>query len=284
MSFSPVEGVGMLWQLTCTLLGAAVTARAQCNPARTTRHRRARPGPAEARARRHAKHFESPAAFAPAALVVLPPPGRVTGTFAYAVLKRAFDVAIGAMLLIAAAPLMGAIALGIAMALGRPVLFSQQRVGRGGRLFWLCKFRTLERRPIERSEVEWSAAASHPFATLLRRSGLDELPQLVHVLRGEMSLVGPRPERPHFVKVFEQQLPRYAARHHLEPGITGWAQVHGLRGDTSIQRRLEHDLFYLRHWSLGLDVRILLLTLRDVSAALWSLGRRKQCGGDTGVV
>jgi lipopolysaccharide/colanic/teichoic acid biosynthesis glycosyltransferase len=279
MSFSPVEGVGMLWQLTCTLLGAAVTARAQGNPARTTRHRRARPGTAEARARRHAKRFESPAT-----LVVVPPPDRVTGTFAYAVLKRAFDVAIGAIFLIAAAPLMGAIALGIAMTLGRPILFSQQRVGRGGRLFWLCKFRTLERRPIERSEVEWSAAASHPFATLLRRSGLDELPQLMQVLRGEMSLVGPRPERPHFVKVFEQELPRYAARHHLEAGITGWAQVQGLRGDTSIRRRLEHDLFYLRHWSLGLDVRILLLTVRGLSAALWSLGRGRQSDGDAGVV
>jgi lipopolysaccharide/colanic/teichoic acid biosynthesis glycosyltransferase len=107
---------------------------------------------------------------------------------------------------------------------------------------------------------------------------------LIHVLRGEMSLVGPRPERPHFVKVFEQELPRYAARHHLEAGITGWAQVHGLRGDTSIRRRLEHDLFYLRHWSLGLDVRILLLTVRGLSAALWSLGRGRQSDGDAGVV
>jgi lipopolysaccharide/colanic/teichoic acid biosynthesis glycosyltransferase len=157
-------------------------------------------------------------------------------------------------------------------------------VGRGGRFFRLCKFRTIERRPLKRSEVEWSAAASHPFAALLRRTGLDELPQLIHVLRGEMSLVGPRPERPHFVKVFERQLPCYAARHHLEPGITGWAQVHGLRGDTSIQRRLEYDLFYLRHWSLGLDVRILLLTVRGLSAALWSLGRGRQSGGGAGVV
>lgn len=254
----------MLWQLTCTLLAAAVTARAQ----------------------RHAAGElpAAPARLAPETLVVLPPSDKVTGTFAYAVLKRAFDVAIGTILLVAAAPLMGAIALGIAMTLGRPILFSQQRVGRGGRLFRLCKFRTLERRPLRRSEVEWSAAASHPFAALLRRSGLDELPQLIHVLRGEMSLVGPRPERPHFVKVFEQELPRYSARHHLEPGITGWAQVHGLRGDTSIQRRLEHDLFYLRHWSLGLDVRILLRTVLGLSAALWPLGRARQPNSDAGVV
>jgi putative colanic acid biosynthesis UDP-glucose lipid carrier transferase len=167
------------------------------------------------------------------------------------------------------------IALGIALTLGRPIFFSQQRVGRGGRSFRLYKFRTLDKRPLELSEVEWSAPASHPFAALLRLTGLDELPQLVNVLRGDMSLVGPRPERAHFVQRFQRRLPRYAARHHLQAGITGWAQVNGYRGDTSIERRLEHDLFYLKHWSLVFDLWILLLTVAGLATSLWGLARAR---------
>jgi lipopolysaccharide/colanic/teichoic acid biosynthesis glycosyltransferase len=152
-------------------------------------------------------------------------------------------------------------------------------VGRGGRLFRLYKFRTLEPRPLARSEVEWSAPAAHPLAALLRQTGLDELPQLVNVLRGEMSLVGPRPERPHFVKQFQKRLPDYAARHRLQAGITGWAQVHGFRGDTSIARRLEYDLFYLNHWSLRFDLWILLLTLGACAVNLWAFARGKPLDG-----
>jgi len=266
MSLSPLDGVGMLWQFTCAVFGAVLTARPQREPAKNVCPTNGQPA-AKVSARLHRRRSE------PRALAVTPPSGHVTGTFPYAVGKRVFDIVFGAACLVAAAPLMGAIALAIALTLGRPILFSQQRVGRGGRLFRLYKFRTLERRPVARSEVEWSAAASHPFTAFLRRSGLDELPQLIHVLRGEMSLVGPRPERPHFVGVFEQGLPHYTARHHLETGITGWAQVHGLRGDTPIRQRLEHDLFYLKHWSLGLDLRILLLTLQGLGANLWAVAR-----------
>ena len=193
--------------------------------------------------------------------------------------KRLVDVVVGAAWLLVAAPLMGLIAIGVAVTLGRPIFFSQQRVGRGGRLFRLYKFRTLEDRPLERSEVEWSAPAAHPFAALLRQTGLDELPQLINVLRGEMSLVGPRPERPHFVRQFERRLPGYAARHSLPAGITGWAQVNGFRGDTSIARRLEYDLFYLKHGSLRFDLWILLLTVGGFAAHVWTFVRGKRLVG-----
>jgi lipopolysaccharide/colanic/teichoic acid biosynthesis glycosyltransferase len=234
----------------------------------------AKKAPAQRRTRRTAARRPGRGSQARAALVVVPPVDRVSGTFAHAVAKRVLDVGLGVVCLAALAPLMAVIALGIALTLGRPILFSQQRVGRGGRLFRLYKFRTLDRRPLACSEVEWSAAASSPFTAFLRRSGLDELPQLVHVVRGQMSLVGPRPERPHFVESFQRRLPHYDARHHLRAGITGWAQIHGLRGDTSIRRRLEYDLFYLKHWSLGLDLRILALTARGLGAEIWRLARR----------
>jgi lipopolysaccharide/colanic/teichoic acid biosynthesis glycosyltransferase len=271
MSLSPLDGVGLLWQFTCTALGAVFASPSLCTTANRPRAPNRAPKPAVRRPRKGAKTS--------AALVVVPPADRVTNTFSYRVVKRALDVAVGLVCLAVAAPLMVAIACGIALTLGRPILFSQQRVGRGGRLFRLYKFRTLDRRPLACSEVEWAAAASHPFAAFLRRSGLDELPQLVHVLRGQMSLVGPRPERPHFVETFQRQLPHYAARQRLRAGITGWAQVHGLRGDTSIRQRLDHDLFYLKHWSLGLDLRILALTARGLSGEVWRLLRAKRFDG-----
>jgi lipopolysaccharide/colanic/teichoic acid biosynthesis glycosyltransferase len=263
MSLSPLDSAGLLWQVACTALGAVFASPSVRNAAD-------QPG-AHKQAPKTAPRRHPNSAKAHAALVVVPPADRITGTFTYRVVKRVFDVVAGAVCLAAVAPLMVAVAVGIASTLGRPSLFSQQRVGRGGRLFRLYKFRTLERRPLACSEVEWAAAASHPFAAFLRRSGLDELPQLIHVLLGQMSLVGPRPERPHFVEAFERQMPHYAARHHLRAGITGWAQIHGLRGDTSIRRRLDHDLFYLKHWSLGLDLRILALTARGLGAGF---GRR----------
>jgi lipopolysaccharide/colanic/teichoic acid biosynthesis glycosyltransferase len=214
----------------------------------------------------------------------LPAAERTAQTFRYAVCKRIIDVVLAAASLPAAAVLIGLITFGIWVTLGRPIFFSQQRVGRGGRLFRLYKFRTLEARPVECSEVEWSAPASHPFAAFLRRSGLDELPQLLNVLRGEMSLIGPRPERPHFVKVFQADLPAYGARHALHAGISGWAQVNGFRGDTSIARRLDHDLYYLHHWSLGFDLRILLLTLLGLASNLWMLVRGGRSDGVKGSV
>jgi lipopolysaccharide/colanic/teichoic acid biosynthesis glycosyltransferase len=279
MLLSPHGGVGMLWQITATLFGTVLAARSW-GQRPEDRERADLRVVAEKRA---ARRQHTPSRRSRAALQPVPAASRKTQTFSYAACKRALDLVLGAAFLLAAAPLMGVIALGVGLTLGRPFLFSQQRVGRRGRLFRLYKFRTLAKRSLARSEVEWSAPAPHPLAALLRHTGLDELPQLINVLRGEMSLVGPRPERPHFVKQFQKGLPNYAARHCLQPGITGWAQVHGYRGDTSIARRLEHDLFYLNHWSLGFDLWILLLTLGGLAANLWSFVRGKPLDRRTGM-
>jgi lipopolysaccharide/colanic/teichoic acid biosynthesis glycosyltransferase len=274
MLLSPHGGVGMLSQITGTILGSVLAARPW---GETSEHRRRVelrlvPTKRGRRRRRRARRSRQ-------ALAVVAARGQPAQSLAYRIGKRLLDVTLGAAWLLAAAPLLAAIAAGVVVTLGRPIFFSQQRVGRGGRLFRLYKFRTLDERPLARSDVEWSAPAAYPFAALLRETGLDELPQLVNVLRGEMSLVGPRPERPHFVKQFATRLPGYAARHSLPPGITGWAQVHGFRGDTSIARRLECDLFYLKHGSLRLDLWILLLTLGGFAAQLWTFVRSKRLVG-----
>jgi lipopolysaccharide/colanic/teichoic acid biosynthesis glycosyltransferase len=143
------------------------------------------------------------------------------------------------------------------------VLFHQERVGLDGKRFAMLKFRTM--RSDAESEGPRFAEPADPRATRmgtwLRRSSLDELPQLFNVLRGEMSLVGPRPERPVFIDRFRRRIPRYQLRHMVKAGMTGWAQIHGLRGNTSIEKRVEYDLYYIEHWSLLLDVRILARTL-----------------------
>ncbi|MBI3698305.1 MAG: sugar transferase [Acidobacteria bacterium] len=182
-------------------------------------------------------------------------------TFDYVFSKRLIDVAVSLAGLIVLAPLLAAIAAIIRLRSGRPVLLAQQRVGRGGRPFSLYKFRTLPVESLADADRRWNPPPTDHWGRFLRSTGFDELPQLFNVLRGEMSLVGPRPERPHFVDQFRRQLPFYATRHRFRVGITGWAQVHGWRGDTSIPRRVEYDLYYLRHWSLALDFRILWMTL-----------------------
>jgi len=160
-----------------------------------------------------------------------------------------------------AVPLL-AIASLLRLSRGPGVIFRQERVGLDGRRFQLLKFRTL--RPLD----EWESATTWNISTdgrltrlerFLRRSSIDELPQLINILRGDMSLVGPRPERPHFVNEFAA-IPRYPARHRVPCGLTGWAQVNGLRGDTSIEERARYDNYYIENWSLGLDLRILLRT------------------------
>ena len=143
------------------------------------------------------------------------------------------------------------------------MLYFQERVGRGGRKFTLIKFRTMRLNAEAETGPVWARQGDSRctwLGALLRRFSLDELPQLLNVLHGEMSLVGPRPERPCFVKEFVQKLPHYMDRHRVKPGITGWAQVNGWRGNTSISKRLEHDLFYVEHRSLRLNLRILLVT------------------------
>ncbi|MFF4650105.1 exopolysaccharide biosynthesis polyprenyl glycosylphosphotransferase [Streptomyces sp. NPDC001380] len=177
--------------------------------------------------------------------------------------KRALDVAAAAVLLVLAAPLLALCALAVRLDDGPGVLFRQQRVGLGGRAFTLLKFRTLRPADEHESATRWNIAQDHRVGRvgrLLRRTSLDELPQLWNVLRGEMSLVGPRPERPYFVMRFTQAHPEYADRHRVPSGLTGLAQVHGLRGDTSIEDRTRFDNHYIESWSLWQDVKILLRT------------------------
>ncbi|WP_228979593.1 exopolysaccharide biosynthesis polyprenyl glycosylphosphotransferase [Streptomyces sp. DH12] len=184
-----------------------------------------------------------------------PRPGRAA--------KRALDVAGAGLLLLAAAPVLLLCAVAVRLADGPGVLFRQERVGEGGRLFTLLKFRTLRPADEREAATRWSVAHDERLGTVgsfLRRTSLDELPQLWNVLRGDMSLVGPRPERPYFVERFSRLHGDYAARHRMPAGLTGLAQVHGLRGDTSIEDRCRFDNHYIDHWSLGQDVRILLRT------------------------
>jgi exopolysaccharide biosynthesis polyprenyl glycosylphosphotransferase len=180
-----------------------------------------------------------------------------------AIQKRVFDIAASALLLVLVSPFLAALALAVRFTCGAPVLYVQERMGLDGRVFRMVKFRTMVK-DAESSGPVW-ARTSDPRATriggFLRRSGFDELPQLWNVLRGDMSLVGPRPERPVFIEQFRREVPGYMLRHKVKAGMTGWAQVHRWRGDTSVHERVEHDLYYIRNWSLGLDVRILLMTL-----------------------
>ncbi len=182
----------------------------------------------------------------------------------YGILKRSFDLVVAAVLLVLLSPLMLLIAALVKLTSPGPILFSQKRVGLHGRPFVLHKFRTMRVQSQESSDATWTTPEDNRCTTLgrfLRKSNLDELPQLWNVFRGDMSLVGPRPERPFFVDKFADEIDSYNARHFLKSGITGWAQVNGLRGDTSIPKRVEYDLYYLSHWSFGMDLKILWLTL-----------------------
>jgi exopolysaccharide biosynthesis polyprenyl glycosylphosphotransferase len=181
-------------------------------------------------------------------------------------LKRALDVGLGGLGLLALAPLLGAIALAVRADSPGPALYAQARLGRDGRVFTIYKFRTM---PIdaEPDGPVWAKAGDNratALGSLLRRYSLDELPQLWNVLIGDMSLVGPRPERPHFVDQFRETVPQYMDRHLARCGLTGWAQVNGLRGDVSIEERTRHDLWYVENWSLLLDLRILLDTAGEI--------------------
>jgi exopolysaccharide biosynthesis polyprenyl glycosylphosphotransferase len=177
-------------------------------------------------------------------------------------MKRIVDVVAGSLLLVLASPLMLGAAVAVALSSSGPILFRQTRIGQRGRPFQCLKFRTL--RVNEGSDSDWSVAADDRVTRvgrILRHTSLDELPQLFNVLLGNMSLVGPRPERPHFVERFAQEVSRYDDRHRVPVGITGWAQIHGLRGDTSIPERIRFDNYYIEHWSPWLDAVILFRTI-----------------------
>lgn len=187
-----------------------------------------------------------------------------TSSVGYFLVKRAFDIVFATLVIAVAALPMLIVAVVIRLTSPGPILFRQQRVGKNGRLFTMYKFRTMRVAPAGEGDTRWTAENDPRrtrFGTFLRQTSLDELPQFFNVLKGEMSVVGPRPERPHFVKKFRKEIALYQTRHHLNVGITGWAQVNGLRGDTSIERRIRYDLYYLQHWSLMFDIRIILMTM-----------------------
>ncbi|MEI7751705.1 MAG: undecaprenyl-phosphate glucose phosphotransferase [Candidatus Omnitrophota bacterium] len=179
-------------------------------------------------------------------------------------LKRIFDFVVAGLMALAFLPIGLIVVILIKLEGKGPVFYFQERVGRDGKVFRLYKFRTMKVDAEKESGPVWAKPEDDRrtrSGEFLRRWNLDEFPQLLNVLSGEMSLVGPRPERPHFVDKFRESVPRYMARHKVKSGLTGWAQVHGLRGDTSIEERIKYDLYYMENWSLLLDVEILVMTM-----------------------
>ena len=181
--------------------------------------------------------------------------------------KRIMDVAVSALLLLFLTIPFSIISLLIKLTSKGPVLYKQQRMGLDGKPFVIFKFRSMYEDAERDTGPVWAVSDDPrrtPVGRFMRRFSIDELPQLLNVLKGDMSLVGPRPERPSFVKEFKGRIPRYMLRHRVKCGMTGWAQVNGWRGNTSIEKRIEHDLYYIQNWSLGLDVKILWRTWRAV--------------------
>jgi len=178
--------------------------------------------------------------------------------------KRIFDLVFGTLALIMSSPVLLGISMLIKMTSKGPILYRQERVGMDGHSFQMLKFRTMRVDAEKETGPVW-AQENDPrrtrIGTFLRKTSSDELPQLFNVIKGEMSLVGPRPERPVFVEKFRGSIPSYILRHKIKAGMTGWAQINGCRGNTSIEKRIEHDLYYIEHWSIALDLRILFMTL-----------------------
>jgi len=181
----------------------------------------------------------------------------------YLVQKRVFDIAFSVFFLLFTLPITLPIALAIKLTSSGPIFFVQERVGLNGRVFKMLKFRTMRLGSREEGDTRWTSP-NDPRRTkvgaLLRQMNIDEVPQFLNVLMGDMSIVGPRPERPHFVERFLDQFDRYNVRHTFKVGITGWAQVNGWRGDTSIAKLVEYDLYYLRNWSLTFDLQVIIMT------------------------
>lgn len=187
----------------------------------------------------------------------------LTNTF-YAAMKRTMDIAGALCAIILFSPVMLFSAIMIKITSPGPLIFKQERVGLHNHTFMMYKFRSMDVQAPEKEKSKWTVKNDPRvtnFGKFMRKTSIDELPQLFNVLKGEMSLVGPRPERPFFVEKFKEEIPRYMIKHQVRPGMTGWAQVNGYRGNTSIKKRIEYDLYYIENWTLGLDVKILFLTI-----------------------
>lgn len=178
-------------------------------------------------------------------------------------IKRTMDIAGSVFGIIITSPVMLLAAILVKLTSPGPVIFRQERVGLHNRPFYMYKFRSMEQQKPKDERKAWTVR-DDPRVTkvgkLLRRTSLDELPQLFNILKGDMSLVGPRPERPLFVEKFREEIPRYMVKHQVRPGLTGWAQVNGLRGDTSIRKRIDYDIYYIENWTPGFDIKIILMT------------------------
>lgn len=183
-----------------------------------------------------------------------------------AILKRVFDIVAAGGALLLFAPVFPLVALAVKLTSPGPVFYRQQRMGLDGRSFELLKFRSMVIDAERATGPVWASdddSRCTPIGAVLRKLSLDELPQFWNIIRGDMSLVGPRPERPHFVNEFREHIPHYMHRHRMRAGLTGWAQVNGWRGNTSLDKRIEYDLYYIENWSLALDARILWMTVTN---------------------
>lgn len=178
-------------------------------------------------------------------------------------LKRIEDIVLSSIILLLISPIMIALSIGVKLSSPGPIFYRQTRVGWNGKNFDMLKFRSMPV-DIEKDGVQWGSAKNKTntkFGQFIRATSLDELPQFLNVLKGDMSIVGPRPERDIFVEQFRDEIPRYMQKHMVKAGITGWAQIHGWRGDTSLEKRIEYDLHYINDWSLWLDIKIIILTV-----------------------
>ena len=181
-----------------------------------------------------------------------------------ALIKRAMDIVGSIVGIIVTSPLMILMCLIIKLTSPGPLIYKQERVGLHNQTFWMYKFRSMEVQPEAEENKAWTVKNDPrvtPIGKFMRHTSIDELPQLFNILKGNMSLVGPRPERPFFVEKFREEIPRYMVKHQVRPGLTGWAQVNGYRGDTSIRKRIDCDLYYIENWSIGFDIKILFLTI-----------------------
>jgi Undecaprenyl-phosphate glucose phosphotransferase len=186
-----------------------------------------------------------------------------------AFVKRTVDLIGSVICIVLFSPIMLVTAILIKTGSKGPLIYAQERVGRNNRPFRMYKFRSMRVQDEGQEKKAWTVHDDPrvtPVGKVIRKTSIDELPQLFNVLKGDMSLIGPRPERPQFVEKFREEIPRYMIKHQVRPGMTGWAQVNGYRGDTSIKKRIEQDLYYIENWTLGLDIKIFIMTIFKIFA------------------
>ena len=182
-------------------------------------------------------------------------------------IKRTFDIIVSLTAVLVLSPILVITVILVKLTSKGPVFYGQERVSRDNKKFIMLKFRTMKADAESQSGPVWASENDPrrtPIGAFLRKASIDELPQFLNVLKGDISIVGPRPERPHFVEKFKDEIPRYMERHKVKGGITGWAQANGLRGDTSIEERIKYDLYYIENWTLWFDIKIIIKTALEI--------------------